>query len=60
MTRNLFQVMHICFVVVLSSLDADFESGCPKKDFLLVCCCLLWLLAVAATAAAAAKMRCSP
>ena len=50
MQQNLFVVMHICSLVVLSYLDAGFEPRCGRKDFLLAafgCCLLLLLLAVA-------------
>ena len=41
--RKLFVVMRLCFRVVLSHLDAGFESRCRRKVFLLACfcCCLL-------------------
>ena len=49
MTPNLFQVMHICSTVVLSSLDAGLSHGVAEKTFnppacLLLAICLLLLL----------------
>ena len=37
--RCLFVVMHLCFSVVLSYLDAGFEPRCGRKDFWTTCCC---------------------
>ena len=36
MAQNLLVVMHICSAVVLSYLDAGFESQCPQKEFMCV------------------------
>ena len=52
--RNLFVVMRICSLVVLSYLHAGFEPRCGRKDFWTLCCLLL------AAAAVAAKTCCSP
>ena len=38
MTRNLFEMMHICSAVVLSFLDSDFESLCPAAAAAAACC----------------------
>ena len=40
-TRNLFYAMRICYAVVLSYLDADFQPQCPHQYFWIVCCGLL-------------------
>ena len=44
MAQNLFAVMRICSAVVLSNLDAGFESRFSRKEFLGVCLLLLLLL----------------
>ena len=57
MQQNVFVVIRLGSLVVLSYLDAGFEPRCGRKDFLTACllACLL-----AAAAAVAAKMCCSP
>ena len=45
MARNLFAVMRLCSLVVLSYLDTGFEPRCGGKDFWTACCCCLLLLA---------------
>ena len=50
MQRNLLVVMRVCSLVVLSYLDAGFESQCPHKDFWTACLLL----------AAAAETCCAP
>ena len=47
MQRNLFVVMRLGSLVVLSYLDAGCEPRCGRKDFLSVCLLLLLLLAAA-------------
>ena len=44
MQRKLFLVMRVCSAVVLSYLDAGFDSWCGRKDFWTACCCCLLLL----------------
>ena len=43
--RNLFVVMRLGSLVVLSYFDAGFETRCGLKDFWTACCLLLLLLA---------------
>ena len=44
MQQNLFVVMRLGSLVVLSYLDAGFEPRCGRKDFLSACCCCCLLL----------------
>ena len=51
MQRKIFAVMRVRSPVVLSYLDAGFDPGCRRKDFLLACCSLLLQLQLLAAAA---------
>ena len=48
MQRNLFVVMRLGSLVVLSYFDAGFDPRCGRKDFWTACCCCLLLLLLAA------------
>ena len=45
--RNMFVVMCLCSVVVVSYLNVCFDPLCARKDFLTACCFLLLLLVAA-------------
>ena len=50
MQRNLFVVMRMSSLVILSHLDAGFGAPCPRRDFLVACLLLLLLLLLSCAA----------